>query len=169
MGPTWVLSAPGGPHVGPMNLAIRAVAIFMVIVYSCLCSISHNIYICFIFGMVIIKILRGLYVICLPISFMISIPVKGLRPVQVGFVVTRHEGTCKQQVKSWGRRSRDLMNCSHEPECIVTTNLDRSVLIMIITWRFQYRLVNVSILHLKFEYGAGSNSQFRCYSHCYVT
>ena len=25
MGPTWVLSAPGGPHVGPMNLAIRAI------------------------------------------------------------------------------------------------------------------------------------------------
>ena len=24
MGPTWVLSAPDGPHVGPMNLAIRA-------------------------------------------------------------------------------------------------------------------------------------------------
>ena len=23
MGPTWVLSAPGGPHVGPMNIAIR--------------------------------------------------------------------------------------------------------------------------------------------------
>ena len=23
MGPTWVLSAPGGPHLGPMNLAIR--------------------------------------------------------------------------------------------------------------------------------------------------
>ena len=23
MGPTWVLSVPGGPHVGPMNLAIR--------------------------------------------------------------------------------------------------------------------------------------------------
>ena len=23
MGPTWVQSAPGGPHVGPMNLAIR--------------------------------------------------------------------------------------------------------------------------------------------------
>ena len=23
MGPTWVLSAPGGPHVGPMNLAIK--------------------------------------------------------------------------------------------------------------------------------------------------
>ena len=25
MGPTWVLSAPGGPHVGPMNVAIRVV------------------------------------------------------------------------------------------------------------------------------------------------
>ena len=24
MGPTWVLSAPDGPHIGPMNLAIRA-------------------------------------------------------------------------------------------------------------------------------------------------
>ena len=23
MGPTWVLSAPDGPHAGPMNLAIR--------------------------------------------------------------------------------------------------------------------------------------------------
>ena len=23
MGPTWILSAPDGPHVGPMNLAIR--------------------------------------------------------------------------------------------------------------------------------------------------
>ena len=26
MGPTWVLSAPDGPHVGPMNLAIRVFA-----------------------------------------------------------------------------------------------------------------------------------------------
>ena len=25
IGPTWVLSAPGGPHIGPMNLAIRDV------------------------------------------------------------------------------------------------------------------------------------------------
>ena len=23
MGPTWVLSAPDGPHIGPMNLAIK--------------------------------------------------------------------------------------------------------------------------------------------------
>ena len=27
MGPTWVLSAPDGPHVGPMSLAIRGVAV----------------------------------------------------------------------------------------------------------------------------------------------
>ena len=27
MGPTWVLSAPDGPHVGPMGLAIRDVAL----------------------------------------------------------------------------------------------------------------------------------------------
>ena len=25
MGPTWVLSSPDGPHVGPMNLAIRVI------------------------------------------------------------------------------------------------------------------------------------------------
>ena len=25
MGPTWVLSAPDGPHVGPMNLAIGCI------------------------------------------------------------------------------------------------------------------------------------------------
>ena len=28
MGSTWVLSAPDGPHVGPMNLAIRACALW---------------------------------------------------------------------------------------------------------------------------------------------
>ena len=30
MGPTWVLSAPGGPHVGPMNLAIRDIDRYIV-------------------------------------------------------------------------------------------------------------------------------------------
>ena len=29
MGPTWVLSAPDGPHVGPMSLAIRVVTRFI--------------------------------------------------------------------------------------------------------------------------------------------
>ena len=28
MGPTWVLSAPGGSHVGPMNLAIWSVSLY---------------------------------------------------------------------------------------------------------------------------------------------
>ena len=29
MGPTWALSAPGGPHVGPINLAVRDVVNFL--------------------------------------------------------------------------------------------------------------------------------------------
>ena len=68
-----------------------------------------------------------------------------------------------------GVSPRDLTYCSHKPECIVTTNPDRSVLITIITWHFQFLPVNVSILHLKYEYHARSESRFACYSHCYVT
>ena len=30
MGPTWVLSSPGGPHVGPMNLAIWAIYLYVI-------------------------------------------------------------------------------------------------------------------------------------------
>ena len=30
MGPTWVLSAPDGPHVGPTDLAIRIVYLFII-------------------------------------------------------------------------------------------------------------------------------------------
>ena len=29
MGPTWVLSAPGGPHIGSMNLAITVASLIM--------------------------------------------------------------------------------------------------------------------------------------------
>ena len=83
---------------------------------------------------------------------------KGLRPVLEGFVVPMHEGVSP----------RDLTYCSHKPECIGTTNPDRSVLIPIITWHFQFRPVNVSILHLKYEYCARSESRFACYPHCYV-
>ena len=32
MGPTWVLSAPGGPRVGPINPAIRVISLSKVIV-----------------------------------------------------------------------------------------------------------------------------------------
>ena len=35
MGPTWVLSAPDGPHVGPMNLAIMATLSSLVIMTIC--------------------------------------------------------------------------------------------------------------------------------------
>ena len=64
---------------------------------------------------------------------------------------------------------KDLTYCSHKPKCIVTTNPDRSVLIIIITWHFQFLPVNVSILHLKYVYRARSESRFACYSHCCVT
>ena len=29
MGPTWVLSAPDGPHVGPMNIGIKVMLLYM--------------------------------------------------------------------------------------------------------------------------------------------
>ena len=58
-----------------------------------------------------------------------------------------------------GVSPRDLTYCSHKPECVVPTNPDRSVLITIITWHFQFRPVNVSILHLKYDYRARSESR----------
>ena len=42
-------------------------------------------------------------------------------------------------------RPRDLTYCLHKPECIVTTNPNRLLLIMTITWHFQFYLMNVSI------------------------
>ena len=41
------------------------------------------------------------------------------------------------------------MHYSHKPECIVTATPDRSVLITIIRWHFQFYLVGISILNLK--------------------
>ena len=61
----------------------------------------------------------------------------------------------------------DLTYCSHKPEYIVTTTPNRSVWITIITWHFQFHIVNVSILHSKYETGARSENRFSCYSHCY--
>ena len=95
---------------------------------------------------------------------------KGLRPVLEGFVVTMHEGRVRNRKSNpEGVSPRDLTYCSHKPERIVTTKPDRSVLITIITWHFQFRPVNFSILHLKYDYRARSESRFACYSHCYVT
>ena len=63
---------------------------------------------------------------------------------------------------------RDLTYCLHKPECIVTTNHNRSVLIRIIT-HYKFRPVNVSIPHLKSEYHVWSESRFACYFHSYIT
>ena len=48
MGPTWVLSAPDGPHVGPMNLAIRAV--FQLCLSKVPAIIERRCYICKVFS-----------------------------------------------------------------------------------------------------------------------
>ena len=74
--------------------------------------------------------------------------IKGLRPVLEGFVVPMHEGACE----TGSQIPRDLTYCSHKPECIGTTNPDRSVLITIITWHFQFHPVNVSNLCIKDAY-----------------
>ena len=53
MGPTWVLSAPDGSHVGPMNLAIRVYSLPIdvdlsesagVLSSRCRCRVSSNIF-----------------------------------------------------------------------------------------------------------------------------
>ena len=95
--------------------------------------------------------------------------IKGLRPVLERFVVIMHEGGCKTESEADADRPRDLAYCTCKPECIVTTTPDRSILITIITWHFQFPLVNCSILHLRYEYGSPSKRRFTCYSPCYVT
>ena len=61
-------------------------------------------------------------------------------------------------------RPRDLTYCSHKPECIVTTNHDIPVLILIITWHFHFHLVNVSTHQLRYVYRAQSEMRFTSYS-----
>ena len=95
---------------------------------------------------------------------------KGLRPVLEGFVVTMHEGACEtgSQIPRalargiWRtvRTSSSALWQQTPPEPVLITN---------ITWHFQFRPMNVSILHLNYEYRARSESRFTCYSHCYVT
>ena len=71
--------------------------------------------------------------------------------------------------KTWGVSPRDLTYCSHKSVCIVTTNPGGSVLIAFISCYFQFRPVNVSILYLRCQYHARSESRFACLSHCYVS
>ena len=47
---------------------------------------------------------------------------------------------------------RDLTYCSHKPECIGSTNPDRSVLTKIIKCHFHFHPVNVSNLNVKGTY-----------------
>ena len=44
MGPTWVLSAPDGPHVGPINLAIREadITVFVIKISNTLMKIFQQ-------------------------------------------------------------------------------------------------------------------------------
>ena len=58
MGPTWVLSAPDGPHVGPTNLAIRGFTV------PALCNINFVLYLYY-NGTVIIVLI---HIICITIN-----------------------------------------------------------------------------------------------------
>ena len=95
---------------------------------------------------------------------------KGLRPVLEGFVVTMHEGACEtgSQIPRALARGNWRTVCT-SPSALWQQTLPEPVLITTITWHFQFRPVNVSILHLKYDYHALSESRFSCYSHCYVT
>ena len=94
--------------------------------------------------------------------------VKGLWPVMEGFVVAMQEGACEQEVKYWGCLAEGFdalftqtwVHRDNKPQQI---SLNRDYIMT-----FQFHLMNVSILHLKYQYGARSESRFACYSHCYV-
>ena len=74
--------------------------------------------------------------------------VEGVKSGSVGVCCHNSRG-CVRSRKSnpEADKPRILTYCSHKSECIVKTNTDRSVLITIITWHFQFHLVNVSICH----------------------
>ena len=130
-------------------------------VYACMhvCLHKHNFYLCSrqtfetlhcIIGRFIALMLHSSPIAPHPVR-QLFIMFKGLRPVLEGFSQCTR-ARAKQEVKSWGRSPRDLTYCSHKPECTGTTNPDRSVLITIITWHFQFHPLNVSNLHVKGAY-----------------
>ena len=95
---------------------------------------------------------------------------KGLRQVLEGFVVTMHEGACETGSQIQSALARGIWRTVRtSPSALWPTNPDRSVLITIITWHFQFRPVNVSVLYLIYDYRARGESRFACYSHCNVT
>ena len=59
--------------------------------------------------------------------------------------------------------------CLRKPECVVTTKSNRLAWITIIyNMTLLISPINVSILYIKRELGALSESRFTCHSHCYV-
>ena len=78
---------------------------------------------------------------------------KGLRPVVEGVCCHNAQGRVQNRKSNPEDFSpKDLTYCSHKPECIVTTNPDRSILITIITWHFQFHHMNVGNIHGKGAY-----------------
>ena len=95
---------------------------------------------------------------------------KGLRPVLEGFVDTMHEGPCETGSQIPRALARGIWRTVRtSPSALWQQTPPEPVLITIITWHFQFRPVNVSILHLKYDYRARSKTRFTLYSHCYVT
>ena len=78
---------------------------------------------------------------------------KGLRPVLEGFVVPMHDVACESGSQIPRALARGIWRTVRtSPSAIGTTNPDTSVLIMIITWHFQFHPVNASNLHVKGAY-----------------
>ena len=80
--------------------------------------------------------------------------VQRIKTSSVVFVVTMHEGASEQD-------ELDLTYCSHKPECIVTANPDRSVLIKIITRCFQFNLRMYFAFKIRGSAWCSKREQFR--------
>ena len=92
--------------------------------------------------------------------------------INQNFILVKYSPGCLKADKTAlpeAVKPRDLTYCSHNHEYIVTINPDRCGLITITTWHFQFHLMNVSILHLRYEYHARSKSRFAWYSRCHIT
>ena len=83
--------------------------------------------------------------------------VQGLKPALEGIVVTTHDGACEEEIQSQGLTARDWTYYSHRPECVVTKKPT------------QFHSVEVSIFHLKGEYGPQRVSRVACFTRCYDT
>ena len=76
--------------------------------------------------------------------------------VAVWIYIESQDARKSQANKPTCKTGSQIPYCSHKPECIGTTNPDRSVLITILTWQFPFNPVNVSNLHVKGTFVRGS-------------